>query len=40
MATRLAAQLKDTSPRSSASFEQIALASRQGEQDLHALLKG
>ncbi len=37
-ATRLATQLKSVAPRSSASFDQIALVSRKGEQDLRALL--
>lgn len=39
-ASRFAAQLKDAAPHSAASFERIALASRKGERDLRALLKG
>jgi hypothetical protein len=39
-ASRFAAQVKRTTPRSAASFHRIALASRQGEQDLRALMKG
>lgn len=38
-ASRFASQLQDTTPRSAASFRQIALASRKGEQDLRALMK-
>jgi hypothetical protein len=39
-ATRLATQLKTAAPRSAASFQEIALASRKGERDLRALLRG
>lgn len=39
-ASRFAAQLKNAAPRSAASFERIAMASRKGERDLRALLKG
>jgi hypothetical protein len=39
-ASRLAAQLKAASPRSATSFSRIALASRKGEQELRALMKG
>lgn len=37
-ASRFASRLQDVSPRSAASFRQIALASRKSEQDLRALL--
>lgn len=39
-ASRFASRLQDVAPRSAASFKQIALASRKGEQDLRALLNG
>jgi hypothetical protein len=39
-ASRFAAQLETRSPRSAASFHKIALAARNGERDLHALLRG
>jgi hypothetical protein len=39
-ASRFAAKLKNATPRSAASFDRIALASRKGERDLRALLKG
>jgi hypothetical protein len=38
-ASRFAAQLKATSPSCAASFDEIALVSRKGEQDLRALMK-
>jgi hypothetical protein len=39
-AARFAARLQDAAPRSAASFKQIALASRNGERDLRALMNG
>jgi hypothetical protein len=39
-AARFAAKLKNTAPRSAASFDRIALSSRKSERDLRALLKG
>jgi hypothetical protein len=39
-ASRLATQLRDSAPRSAASFSQIALAARKGERDLRALMRG
>ena len=39
-ASRFASHLQDAAPRSAASFRQIALASRKGEQDLRALMSG
>jgi hypothetical protein len=39
-ASRLAAQLKTTAPRSAAAFNHIALSSRKGERDIRALMKG
>jgi hypothetical protein len=39
-ATRLATQLKANSPKSSASFDRIAFAARQGEKDLRSLMRG
>jgi hypothetical protein len=38
-ASRFAAQLQTRSPRSAASFEQIALAARNSERDLRAMMK-
>jgi hypothetical protein len=39
-ALRLANELKDSAPKSAASFDRIALAARKGGQDLRALMRG
>jgi hypothetical protein len=40
LAMRKATELTTTAPRSAASFDQIALAARQGEKNLRALMRG